>query len=82
MCHGGKFQSLDAAMAFIARHCAVHHNAFNRALARTYLPFCRLLDLVKGSYVVPEHLSKKEFDRAVAIAMRWFVSVTGPQGAD
>jgi hypothetical protein len=73
--HGGKFQSLEEAILFIARHCAFHHKGFTRALAKTYLPFCRILDLVHGNYVVPAQLSKKEFDRAVAIGLRFCATI-------
>ena len=66
----GKFETLADAMIFIARHCQFHHQQFNRNLARLYLKQCRVLDLVKGGFVRPAHLTKREFDGAFHQAMK------------
>lgn len=70
MCNDGMFDSLTDAMVFIARHCAHHHQQFNRSNVRLYLPFCRVLNFIKGGYVVPTHVSKKEFDLAYNAATK------------
>lgn len=61
--HGGKFSTLHEAFLFVGKHCLVHHKSFNRSLARMYLPYCRILNFMKGGYIVPTHLLKREFDR-------------------
>jgi hypothetical protein len=66
----GKFTTLADAITFIGRHCMVHHKAFTRNLARLYLPFCRVLDLVHGGLVTPVHLSKRDFDSVFGATAR------------
>jgi len=68
--NGGKFQSLADAMMFLGKHCMFHHKAFTRNLARMYLPFCRILSLVRGGYVATAHMSKREFDAEFSAASR------------
>ena len=68
--NSGKFESLNEAMRFIGKHCLFHHQQFKRSLVRHYLPFCRVLDLVKGGYVVPAHIAKRDFDSAFNAACR------------
>ena len=70
MCNDGMFDSLTKAMVFIAKHCAYHHQQFNRSVVKLYLPFCRVLNFGKGGYVVPMHLSKREFDSAYNVAAK------------
>jgi hypothetical protein len=70
MSNDGKFENLGEAMAFIARHCMFHHGIFTRPLARLYLPFCRVIDLVTGGYRLVTYLSKREFDGAYSKAAR------------
>jgi hypothetical protein len=60
--HGARFLTLRDAMNFIAKHSLFHHQQFNKALVRLYLPLCRVLDFVRGGYFSPAHISKKEFD--------------------
>jgi hypothetical protein len=70
--NGGKFNSLSEAMFFIARHCIFHHRSFTRNLAKMYLPFCRILNFIKGGYVQPAHLTKREFDSEFNSASKLF----------
>jgi hypothetical protein len=70
VCDGGLFNSLREAMLFIGRHCLFHHKSFNKTLARMYLPHSRILNLVKGGYVPPTHVSKRDFDAAFSAASR------------
>jgi hypothetical protein len=67
---GAKFETLIDAMIFIAKHSQFHHQAFNKNLARLYLPFCRIMNLSKGWFTVPIHLAKKEFNAAFNEAAR------------
>jgi hypothetical protein len=60
--HGGKFNTLREALVFLSKHCLVHHKSFNKNLARMYLQHCRILNFLKGGYVVPTSISKREFD--------------------
>jgi hypothetical protein len=59
---GGKFATLREALIFVSKHCLVHHKSFNKNLARMYLPYCRILNFLKGGYAVPTTISKREFD--------------------
>jgi hypothetical protein len=67
---GGKFNSLREAMAFLSKHCMVHHKSFNKNLARMYLQHCRILNFVKGGYVIPTGIPKREFDNEFNAAAR------------
>jgi hypothetical protein len=69
--NGAKFETLIDAMTFIAKHSQFHHQAFNKNLARLYLPFCRVMNLSKGGFTVPVHLAKKEFNAAFNAAGRF-----------
>ena len=66
----GRFETLTEAMTFIGKHCMFHHHQFNRNLARTYLSRCRVLDLARGGFVTPAHLTKRDFDAAFHQASR------------
>jgi hypothetical protein len=60
--HGGKFNTLREALTFLSKHCTIHHKSFNKNLARIYLQHCRILNFMKGGYVVPTGIPKREFD--------------------
>jgi hypothetical protein len=60
--HGAKFGTLREALIFISKHCLVHHKSFNKNLAKMYLPFCRILNFLKGGYTLPTNVPKREFD--------------------
>ena len=66
----GLFETLTEAMIFIAKHCQFHHQQFNRNLARMYLKQCLVLNLVKGGFVRPTHVTKRDFDSAFHQAMK------------
>jgi hypothetical protein len=35
-----------------------------------YLPFCRVLNFMKGGYILPVNISKREFDSELAAIAR------------
>jgi hypothetical protein len=70
--NGGKFANMREAMLFIGKHCAFHHHAFNKNLARLYLRFCRILSFVDGGYVSRLPVSDKAFNALFAEANRLF----------
>lgn len=70
MSNDGRFETLSGAMLFVAKHCMFHHHQFNRNLARMYLSRCRVLDLLRGGFVTPAHLTKRDFDEAFHQALK------------
>jgi hypothetical protein len=68
--NGGKFNSLREAMVFIGKHVMYHHKSFNKSLARMYLPYCRVLNFLKGGYVPATNVSKREFDNEFGAVAR------------
>jgi hypothetical protein len=66
--NGGRFNTLGDAVTFISKHCLFHHGAFSKTLLRTYLPYCRLLNLARGEYVPLAHVSNRELDREFRLA--------------
>jgi hypothetical protein len=70
MCNNGKFNTMGELMAFMAKHCVHHHGEFNRSLARLYLPYCKLLDLLQCEYHAVINLSRKEFETEYRLAFQ------------
>ena len=66
----GRFDSIDQAMTFVAKHCFMHHSQFTKSLAKMYLPFCRVLSFAHGGYVEVDKVMKREFEAAFAAAQR------------
>jgi hypothetical protein len=70
--HGAKFATLHEALVFVSKHCLVHHKSFNKNLAKMYLPYCRILNFLKGGYTLLTNVSKRDFElefNAVARAL-------------
>ena len=68
--HDGRFDCLDEAFVYIAKHCLNHHNNFTKHLARMYLPFCRVMSFEKGMYIVPRNVKKKDFESSFIHAVQ------------
>jgi hypothetical protein len=68
--NGGKFSTLRQALTFLSKHCMAHHKTFNKNLARMYLQHCRILNFMKGGYVVPTGIPKREFDNEFNLVAR------------
>ena len=67
-CNGGRFDSLNHAMEFVAKHCFLNHYSFTKHLAKMYMPFCRVINFATGQYEVPEHVKKADFNSAFQYA--------------
>lgn len=70
LCNNGRFDSIDQAMEFIAKHTVLHHGQFKKNLAKQYLYFCRILRFTQGGYVPIGKLTNKDFETAFQRAQR------------